>query len=1349
MNEPTPGTTGNNEADSNADTCCLGTNFTVLSYTNRTADVYPYDEAYDPITNVPIVTGATVFHHPCGQSYILVVNEALFYGTKLKHTLLNPNQIRHNGHGFWDNPYDTGHVLSIEVYDEGISIPMKYRGTKLCFESAVPTTKELNTLPHIELTSSHQWNPGEVRLGINSIQSRIENRVVRLVSEVVSMQNVSVMEVAYQYDDPKSDNAIMHSMNPAIARLSQLTIDGGGIIYDEALNDTIPRNTFISTERHRKLDIDTLAENWCIGPNKAKATLEATTQQFQRSAILPISRRYRADRFYKVKRLDGKFSTDTLYADIKSLNQHKYAQIFTHKCGFAAAYPINSMSGNELGHALQDFIHDFGAPEHLTFDGHKSQVSSNTLFMKTIRKYNISHHVAAPRRPEQNPAEKGIHGIKSRWYRIMMKRNVPRRLWDYGLIWVCETGNMSVSSSQYANRRTPLEIITGETPDISEYTDFGFYDWVTYRSNAGLGELSVGKWLGVSHKVGQLMSYWILPSTGKVISCTTVQRLTNLEQSSHEWKLRMNKFEKDIEEKVINVKDSEVAVGDVPQWNRLSIDDNDEEFTRLYKTIVNDETIDDTDSGASADNYINMRVDLSRNGKECIERATVKRRALDVDGRPIGSKHNNPLLDSRVFEVEYDDGTIEALSANVIAENILAQVDDEGRKQLMLDEIIDHRQYGTVTLSSDDINQKKRKTTEGWDLCIQWKDGSTHWLPLKDVKNGYPVEAANYAVRNHIHKEPAFEWWVPHTLKKAKTILSKVKSKYWDRTHKYGIKIPKSVKEAYAIDMENGDKYWTNAIKEEMEKIKGAVRVHDGSVGDLVGYQQITGHMIFDVKLGEGFRRKARYVGDGHKTETPSSVTYSSVVSRDSIRIILTIAALNDLDIQGADIENAYLTAPCREKVWIRGGIEFGAMAGKILVVEKALYGLKSSGAAFRAFLAETIDSMGFKSSMADPDIWLRPAIKADGEEYYEYLICYVDDVLGVSAEAKELLKEIQRDFKLKKDKIEPPEIYLGARLEMKNLNGKKMWTMCSRDYIKLAVQNIESRLQDFGLKLPGKVSTPMILNYAPELDSTPELNSEAITFYQEIIGMLRWAIEIGRVDINLEVSLLSGYQASPRIGHLEQLLHIVAFLKKKPKLTLYFDPVEPIIDETMFNGESKEAFLEHYRDAKEEMPSHIPKPRGRSVRTTAFVDSSHGGDRRTRKSITGYIIFVNRAPIIWYSKRQNTVESSAFSSEFVALKTCVEQITALRFKLRMFGIPISGTTDVLCDNESMVNNSSKIESVLHKKHVAIAYHAVRWAVAAGIVRVGWISTHDNIADAMTKRLPAVKRDYLFGNWTY
>ena len=162
---------------------------------------------------------------------------------------------------------------------------------------------------------------------------------------------------------------------------------------------------------------------------------------------------------------------------------------------------------------------------------------------------------------------------------------------------------------------------------------------------------------------------------------------------------------------------------------------------------------------------------------------------------------------------------------------------------------------------------------------------------------------------------------------------------------------------------------------------------------------------------------------------------------------------------------------------------------------------MKSSGAAFRAFLAETFDKMGFASSIADPDIWLRPAVKADGEEYYEYLICYVDDVLGVSEHVKELMKEIQQDFKFKKNKIEPPSMYLGARLEEKMLNSCHIWTMCRKDYIKLAVENIERRLQGKGLKLPIKALTPMSNDYIPELENSPELKDTDITFYPEIIA--------------------------------------------------------------------------------------------------------------------------------------------------------------------------------------------------------------------------------------------------------
>ena len=149
-----------------------------------------------------------------------------------------------------------------------------------------------------------------------------------------------------------------------------------------------------------------------------------------------------------------------------------------------------------------------------------------------------------------------------------------------------------------------------------------------------------------------------------------------------------------------------------------------------------------------------------------------------------------------------------------------------------------------------------------------------------------------------------------------------------------------------------------------------------------------------------------------------------------------------------------------------------------------------------------------------------------------------------------------------------------------------------------------------------------------------------------------------------------------------------------------------------------------------------MPRPRGESVITSAFVDSSHGANKVTRRSHSGHILFVNRAPVKWFSKRQQTVETSAFSSEFIALKHCIEDIEHLRFKLRMFGVPLDKNhpaTLILCDNEAVVKNSSKVESTLNKKHNAICYHRVREAAAARWIRVAWVQSSYNIADLFTK----------------
>ena len=545
--------------------------------------------------------------------------------------------------------------------------------------------------------------------------------------------------------------------------------------------------------------------------------------------------------------------------------------MISHKLGFAVCYPVKLTTSKEIGQCLEHFCHDFGVPSLLKSDGHPSQVGHNAFFQSVVRKYNIKHTLSEPYRAHQNPAESTIRELKMRSYQVMFRKRVPKRLWDYGLIWICETMNISVSSSRYAKGRTPIEAITGETPDISEYTDFGFYDWVLYRDNAGLGETKLGRWLGVLHKIGQLMSYYVLPIGCKVISCVTVQRLTRADQSTREFQQRMDEYDAKVGERLgINNPQVILLLQGVPNWNRLSLDKEDSEFISDFQQIIDDKSIADTDifeddkaTPDTFDGYINMQIGLPRGADDELIKATVKRRKTDTEGESIGKRHNNPLLDSREYEVEFIDGSVETITANVITENLLSQVDDEGHCQMLLHDILDHRKLSNA-LSDEDAayttkygSTKRSKTTVRWEICVEWKDGSFDWVSLKDLKHAYPVELADYAVRQKINEEPTFAWWVPYVLKKRKSIIAKIKSKYWDRTHKYGFRIPKTVAKAYAIDEENNNNLWRSAIEEEMKKIRAAITLHHGDTSQLIGFQQISVHLIFDIKLGENFRCKA------------------------------------------------------------------------------------------------------------------------------------------------------------------------------------------------------------------------------------------------------------------------------------------------------------------------------------------------------------------------------------------------------------------------------------------------------------------------------------------------------------
>ena len=162
---------------------------------------------------------------------------------------------------------------------------------------------------------------------------------------------------------------------------------------------------------------------------------------------------------------------------------------------------------------------------------------------------------------------------------------------------------------------------------------------------------------------------------------------------------------------------------------------------------------------------------------------------------------------------------------------------------------------------------------------------------------------------------------------------------------------------------------------------------------------------------------------------------------------MLTITALNELSVMACDIQNAYLTAECRGKIWTQAGPEFGSKSGSIMIVQKALYGLKGSGIAFRANLAEKLHDIGFIPTRADPDVLRQPAVKPDGFEYYEYILCYVDDLLPISHDAQKVLKSVQDTFKFKDNRFDKPDVYLRAQMDRMSVDGFEGWTMSSEKY--------------------------------------------------------------------------------------------------------------------------------------------------------------------------------------------------------------------------------------------------------------------------------------------------------------
>ena len=344
-------TSGRIELDSHADTIVLGSNCVVLHHTGKVCEVSPYSEDYEAIKNVPVVCGATLWTDTVdNQEYILVFNESLWMGNSLTHSLINPNQLRVFGTNIQDNP-SSNERLSIQPAFHDISIPLQTLGTIIYANTRAPTNQELGQHPHIVLSSDADWDPHHVRFPSHAVEEE-------------SRSTINTIQMRQEYCvEPSLVDTIDNPATFAERLISSVQVHDPNM--DKA---NVPSaQTFHTKERKTTVTTADLSERWFIGLAQAEKTIRATTQRLLQSAILPLVRRYHADRMYERPRFRNTVYTDTMHGHFKSLDGNRYAQVFATEDFFAAAYPMEAKS--MAGDTLKEFITEFGVPDKIVMDG--------------------------------------------------------------------------------------------------------------------------------------------------------------------------------------------------------------------------------------------------------------------------------------------------------------------------------------------------------------------------------------------------------------------------------------------------------------------------------------------------------------------------------------------------------------------------------------------------------------------------------------------------------------------------------------------------------------------------------------------------------------------------------------------------------------------------------------------------------------------------------------------------------------------------------------------------------------------------------------------------------------------
>jgi len=344
----------------------------------------------------------------------------------------------------------------------------------------------------------------------------------------------------------------------------------------------------------------------------------------------------------------------------------------------------------------------------------------------------------------------------------------------------------------------------------------------------------------------------------------------------------------------------------------------------------------------------------------------------------------------------------------------------------------------------------------------------------------------------------------------------------------------------------------------------------------------------------------------------------------------------------------------------------------------------------------------------------------------------YTDDICSALEDPEAFYLQLEKKYKFNLKGVGPIYYHLGADYR-RDEDGTLRQS--AESYIEKILDNF--RRSNDG-KDPYNKNTPVPENSHPELDESPELDDNGRSLYQSMIGCLQWCITLGRVDLLCTVMVMSRFRAAPRVGHMDLLRHAYGYLKKHKQGAIRYRTELP--KEMMELGWTEYDWIYSvYGEVKEADPVDMPKLKGNPVVLSAHVDANLMSDLITGWLATCVLHHINGTLFDWYAKRQDTVETATYGSEMVAACLATDQIIANRHTLRYLGIPIIGPTHLFGDNQSVVTSTTIPHSQLQKRHNFLAYHCIREAIAAGIIRFYHVTTDKNLADIGMKFMSGLK----------